>query len=151
MLLRRVYYSSIIGQSVLVLINKIIIIIKKKFSGIYFFLLYRKRTKPWHKSIVLNRTVNFVNRYTPTIYISLTYLSTPLKQWLKQFECWETLLRRFEKLVYQFIVMHVWYLPKTSLCSVLLNEFFFIINVFLIKTFVSNSHYWDLIWCFTTA
>ncbi len=27
---------------------------------------FRKRTEPWHHCVVLNRTVNFVNRYTPT-------------------------------------------------------------------------------------
>ncbi len=30
--------------------------------------LYRKRTEPWHYCVVLNRTVNFVNRYTPSLY-----------------------------------------------------------------------------------
>ncbi len=31
--------------------------------------LYRKRTEPWHHCVVSNRTVNFVNRYTPNKYI----------------------------------------------------------------------------------
>ncbi len=64
MLLRRhprrwVKHSSIIVQS------------KKKyiyFSGISFFLLYRKRTEPRHHCIVPNRTVNFVTCYTPNFY-----------------------------------------------------------------------------------
>ncbi len=30
---------------------------------------YRKCTEPWHHCVVSNRTVNFVNRYTPNIYI----------------------------------------------------------------------------------
>ncbi len=30
---------------------------------------YRKHTEPWHHCVVSNRTVNFVNRYTPNIYI----------------------------------------------------------------------------------
>ncbi len=28
----------------------------------------KKRTEPWHHCIVLNRTVNFVSRYTPNTY-----------------------------------------------------------------------------------
>jgi len=30
---------------------------------------YRKCTEPWHHCVVSNRTVNFVNCYTPNIYI----------------------------------------------------------------------------------
>ncbi len=34
---------------------------------------YRKHTEPWHHCVKSNRTLSFVNRYTPNIYI---YIST---------------------------------------------------------------------------
>ncbi len=43
---------------------------------------YRKCTEPWHHCVVSNRTMNFVNCYTPNIYIYIyIYMGLCLLMW----------------------------------------------------------------------